>query len=95
MKVFIFDLMHYKADIDRFREDGRLPRKLVRQHFDPQAAVQTYAEHLNAWAEMDRLGFDGVGVNEHHATPYGLMNSPNLLVASASLSGSCRGSKFP
>jgi alkanesulfonate monooxygenase SsuD/methylene tetrahydromethanopterin reductase-like flavin-dependent oxidoreductase (luciferase family) len=83
LKVFIFDLMHYKTDIDRFREDGRLPRKLVRKHFDPQAAVETYAEHLDAWAEMERLGFDGVGVNEHHATPYGLMNSPNLLVASA------------
>lgn len=83
MRVFIFDLMHYKADIDRFREDGRLPRKLVKRHFDPEAAAETYAEHLDAWAEMDRLGFDGVGVNEHHATPYGLMNSPNLLVASA------------
>ncbi|HEX4098473.1 MAG TPA: LLM class flavin-dependent oxidoreductase, partial [Caulobacteraceae bacterium] len=83
MKVFIFDLMHYKADIDPFREDGRLPRKLLPRHFDARAAVQTYAEHLDAWAEMDRLGFDGVGVNEHHATPYGLMNSPNLLVAAA------------
>ena len=27
------------------------------------------------------LGFDGIAVNEHHGTPYGLMNSPNLLVA--------------
>ena len=83
MKVFIFDLMHYKADIDPFREDGRLPRKLLPRHFDAQAAVETYREHLNAWSEMERLGFDGVGVNEHHATPYGLMNSPNLLVAAA------------
>ncbi len=32
---------------------------------------------------MERVGFDGVGVNEHHATPFGLMNSPNLLVAAA------------
>ena len=32
---------------------------------------------------MDRLGYDGVAFNEHHATPYGLMNSPNLLAASA------------
>ncbi len=83
MKVFVFDLMHYKADLDRFRVDGELPRRLGRGYFDPQAAIETYAEHLDAWEEMDRLGFDGVGVNEHHATPFGLMNSPNLLVAAA------------
>src|SRR5215469_3592213 len=32
---------------------------------------------------MDKLGFDGVGFNEHHCSPYGLMNSPNLMAASA------------
>ena len=32
---------------------------------------------------MDRLGYDGVGFNEHHTSPYGLMNSPNLLAAAA------------
>ena len=30
---------------------------------------------------MDRLGFDGVGLNEHHTTPHGLMNSPNMMAA--------------
>ena len=32
---------------------------------------------------MDRLGYDGVGFNEHHCSPYGLMNSPNLMAAAA------------
>ena len=32
---------------------------------------------------MDRLGYDGVGFNEHHTSPYGLMNSPNLMAAAA------------
>src|ERR1700733_16259596 len=41
-----------------------------------------YAEHLDAWEEIDRLGYDGLGFNEHHCSPYGLMNSPNLLAAS-------------
>src|SRR6266702_3701525 len=40
-----------------------------------------YAEHLEAWEAMDHLGYDGVGFNEHHTSPYGLMNSPNLLAA--------------
>jgi alkanesulfonate monooxygenase SsuD/methylene tetrahydromethanopterin reductase-like flavin-dependent oxidoreductase (luciferase family) len=46
-------------------------------------AVRTYEEHLTAWEAMDRLGYDGVGFNEHHTSPYGLMNSPNLMAASA------------
>ncbi len=33
---------------------------------------------------MDRLGFDGVGLNEHHTTPHGLMISPNMMAAAAS-----------
>ena len=33
------------------------------------------------WEEMDRLGYDGVGLNEHHTTPHGLMNSPNMMAA--------------
>ena len=32
---------------------------------------------------MDKLGFDGVGLNEHHTTPHGLMNSPNMMAAVA------------
>ena len=83
MKVFLFDLMHYKTDLEKFAVDGVLPEQMGRSYVDPRAVVETYAEHLDAWEEMERLGFDGIGVNEHHATPYGLMNSPNLLVASA------------
>ena len=30
----------------------------------------------------DRLGYDGVGVNEHHQNAYGFMASPNLMAAS-------------
>ncbi len=45
--------------------------------------MRTYAEHLAAWEEADRLGFDGIGFNEHHCSPYGLMNSPNLMATAA------------
>jgi alkanesulfonate monooxygenase SsuD/methylene tetrahydromethanopterin reductase-like flavin-dependent oxidoreductase (luciferase family) len=45
--------------------------------------MRTYEEHLDAWELLDRLGYDGVGFNEHHCSPYGLMNSPNLMAASA------------
>ena len=43
--------------------------------------MRTYEEHLDAWEALDRFGYDGVGFNEHHCSPYGLMNSPNLMAA--------------
>ncbi|MDB5408939.1 MAG: hypothetical protein JWL84_3851 [Rhodospirillales bacterium] len=83
MKVFIFDLLPYREHLGHLQTGRELPYPLPKTHFDPAAAVRTYAEHLDAWEEMDKLGFDGVGFNEHHTSPYGLMNSPNLLAAAA------------
>jgi alkanesulfonate monooxygenase SsuD/methylene tetrahydromethanopterin reductase-like flavin-dependent oxidoreductase (luciferase family) len=83
MQVFVFDLVPYAKHLDHLRVDGHLPYPMEKKYFDPKVAVQTYAEHLDAWVELERLGYDGVAFNEHHVTPYGLMNSPNLLAASA------------
>jgi alkanesulfonate monooxygenase SsuD/methylene tetrahydromethanopterin reductase-like flavin-dependent oxidoreductase (luciferase family) len=83
MKVFVFDLLPYAEHLDHLKQGKELPYPLPRRHFKPDVAVRTYEEHLTAWEEMDRLGFDGVGFNEHHTSPYGLMNSPNLMAASA------------
>ncbi len=84
MKVFIFDLLQYGKHLDHLMVNGSLPRPLGRKHFDPEVMWRTYDEHLTAWAELERVGFDGVAVNEHHGTPYGSMNSPNLLAAAIS-----------
>lgn len=83
MKVFIFDLVTYADNLERLRTGSELPYPLSRRHFKADVAVRTYAEHLEAWEELDRLGYDGVGFNEHHCSPYGLMNSPNLMAAAA------------
>jgi alkanesulfonate monooxygenase SsuD/methylene tetrahydromethanopterin reductase-like flavin-dependent oxidoreductase (luciferase family) len=84
MKVFVFDLLAYDANLDHLKAgDPELPYPLAKRHFDAKTAVRTYAEHLDAWEALDRCGFDGVGFNEHHCSPYGLMNSPNLMAASA------------
>ncbi len=82
MRVFVFDLLPYKENLDHLKKNGELPTPLTKQYFKPQVAVESYAEHLDAWEAMEHYGFDGIVVNEHHSTPYGLMNSPNLLVAS-------------
>jgi alkanesulfonate monooxygenase SsuD/methylene tetrahydromethanopterin reductase-like flavin-dependent oxidoreductase (luciferase family) len=84
MQVFIFDLMPYAENLEHLKQGGpELPWPLPKQHFKPEVAVRTYAEHLDAWEEADRLGYDGVGFNEHHTSPYGLMNSPNIMAAAA------------
>ena len=72
MRVFVFDLMPYGEDLDHLKEGKELPWPLPKQHFKPEVAVRTYEEHLEAWEELDRLGYDGVGFNEHHTSPYGL-----------------------
>lgn len=83
MKVFVFDLLAYGENLDHIKEGAELPYPLGKNYFKADVAVRTYAEHLAAWEEMDRLGYDGVGFNEHHCSPYGLMNSPNLMASAA------------
>jgi alkanesulfonate monooxygenase SsuD/methylene tetrahydromethanopterin reductase-like flavin-dependent oxidoreductase (luciferase family) len=83
MKVFVFDLLAYGEQLDHLKVGNELPYPLPKRHFKADVAVRTYAEHLAAWEELDRLGYDGVGFNEHHCSPYGLMNSPNLMAAAA------------
>ncbi len=80
MQVFVFDWLPYGENLDKFRVNGEMPR-LGREHFDPQVAVDTYSQPLEAWVELERHGFDGIGINEHHGTPFGLGNSPNLIAA--------------
>ena len=84
MRVFGFDLLPYPEHLDHLKVDGELPYPLPRKHFRPALAVSNYREHLDAWALMEELGFDGVGFNEHHTSPYGLMTSPNIMAAAAS-----------
>jgi alkanesulfonate monooxygenase SsuD/methylene tetrahydromethanopterin reductase-like flavin-dependent oxidoreductase (luciferase family) len=83
MRVYIFDLLAYGRHFEEFKADRFIPYPLPRRFFDPEIAARTYEEHLEAWEEMDRLGYDGVGLNEHHTTPHGLMNSPNMMAAVA------------
>ena len=83
MRVFVFDLLAYGEQLEHLKVGSELPYPLPGRHFKPEVAVRTYAEHLAAWEEIDRLGYDGIGFNEHHCSPYGLMNSPNLMASAA------------
>jgi alkanesulfonate monooxygenase SsuD/methylene tetrahydromethanopterin reductase-like flavin-dependent oxidoreductase (luciferase family) len=49
--------------------------------FDPERGHVLYNQYLDQLEAAERLGFDAVGVNEHHQNAYGLMPSPNIMAA--------------
>src|SRR5262249_53906029 len=82
MKVNWFHLMPYRWLPDDFRERYHgvwvdLPNAL----YDPERGHTLYNEYLDMLEYADQLGFDAVGVNEHHQNGYGMMPSPNLMAA--------------
>ncbi|MCE2464927.1 MAG: LLM class flavin-dependent oxidoreductase, partial [Dehalococcoidia bacterium] len=83
MQIFGFDYLAYPKNLDALKEDGELPYPLPGRHFQSDLAVSNYNEHLDGWQYMDEIGFDGVGFNEHHGSPFGMMNSPNVMAAAA------------
>lgn len=54
---------------------------LSNKHYEPQRGRQLYTEYIDQLVAAEKYGFDGVGVNEHHANFYGTMPSPNIIAA--------------
>jgi alkanesulfonate monooxygenase SsuD/methylene tetrahydromethanopterin reductase-like flavin-dependent oxidoreductase (luciferase family) len=48
---------------------------------DPERVAKYYRWSLDELELADRLGYDGLGVNEHHQNGYGFMASPNIMAA--------------
>jgi alkanesulfonate monooxygenase SsuD/methylene tetrahydromethanopterin reductase-like flavin-dependent oxidoreductase (luciferase family) len=89
MKFTWFNLMPWPYLPDDFREKHRsvwvdLPNRI----FDPVKGTEVYRTYLAQLEYAETLGFDGLGVNEHHANAYGLMPSPNIMAASLARSTS-------
>lgn len=83
MKFTWFNLMPWPYLPDDFREKHRsvwvdLPSSL----YDPVKGHELYNIYLDELEYAESVGFDGIGVNEHHANGYGLMPSPNIMAAS-------------
>src|SRR5215469_4236211 len=83
MKFTWFHLMPYRFLPDDFKEKYRsvwvdIPRRL----YDPKVGHKLYNDYLDQLEFADSVGFDGLGVNEHHQNGYGMMPSPNLMAAS-------------
>ena len=82
MKFSFFHLMPYPYLPDDF--DENYPSSALtfpNSFFDPKTGNQLYHRYLDELEYADQLGFDGIAVNEHHQTAYGLMPSPNIMAA--------------
>ena len=83
MQFVCFHLMpwpHLPADFEQRHESAWLD--LPNSLYDPVRGHTLYNEYLDQLVAAERLGFDVIGVNEHHQNAYGLMPSPNIMAAS-------------
>src|SRR6266851_1349242 len=80
MKFFNFHLMPYRhADLEAIARNGSAWVTFSNRNYDPQKGAELYHEYLDQMELADRLGFDGVCLNEHHQTAYGMMPIPGVL----------------
>jgi len=82
VKFCWFNLMPWPHLPDSFREENRsvwvdIPSRL----YDPEKGHHVYHQYMDQLEFAESLGFDGIGVNEHHQNGYGLMPSPNIIAA--------------
>ena len=83
MKSIFFHLMPYRDLPDDFEEryESVWVTPPNAELCDPVKVAQYYKWNLDELELADQLGFDGLGVNEHHQNAYGFMASPNLMAA--------------
>lgn len=74
MKFSFFHLMPYTG-LAREAHDWPFPNK----YFDAQKAQEHYRAYVETMIEAEKCGFDWVGANEHHFSPYGLMANCNII----------------
>jgi alkanesulfonate monooxygenase SsuD/methylene tetrahydromethanopterin reductase-like flavin-dependent oxidoreductase (luciferase family) len=80
MKFFFFHLMPYGAlDLDYDKKHEAAYLTLPNSYYDPKKGHELYHRYLDELVMADGLGYDGVCVNEHHQTAYGMMPAPNVL----------------
>ncbi|GAA3069936.1 LLM class flavin-dependent oxidoreductase [Pseudonocardia yunnanensis] len=87
MKFNFFHLMPYPYLPDDFDDVAKYPSPSLtfsNGHFDPAKGVELYHRYLDELEYADQLGYDGVVVNEHHQSAYGMMPSPNIMAAALS-----------
>ena len=82
MKFFFFHLMPYRPlDLEAAAEYRSVSVVLPNTMYDPVKGAEEYESHIDLLVYAEDLGFDGISVNEHHQTAYGMMPAPNLIAS--------------
>ena len=76
MKFTFFHLMPF----DSYSEANQEWPVRNRQ-FDAEEAARLYDTYIDTMAYSEQCGYDWIGCNEHHFSPYGLMANPNLIAS--------------
>ncbi len=51
------------------------------RYYDPRVGNELYSRYLDEMVLADKLGYDGIVLNEHHNTQYCMNPAPNLTAA--------------
>jgi alkanesulfonate monooxygenase SsuD/methylene tetrahydromethanopterin reductase-like flavin-dependent oxidoreductase (luciferase family) len=82
MKFTCFHLMPYRPlDLKAAAEHRSAWVVLPNSFYDPEKGAAEYDSYLEQLSYAEKLGFDVIGVNEHHQTAYGMMPAPNLIAS--------------
>jgi alkanesulfonate monooxygenase SsuD/methylene tetrahydromethanopterin reductase-like flavin-dependent oxidoreductase (luciferase family) len=68
-------------DLDERRKHRSAWVVLPNSLYDPKKGAEEYQSYLDQLTYAEELGFDAIGVNEHHQTAYGMMPAPNLIAS--------------
>jgi alkanesulfonate monooxygenase SsuD/methylene tetrahydromethanopterin reductase-like flavin-dependent oxidoreductase (luciferase family) len=79
LEFFAFNLMPWPYLPDSY--DGPAWIEAPNSLYEPELGHALYNRYLDELEMAEPLGFDGVVLNEHHQSAYGLMPSPNLFAA--------------
>lgn len=80
MKFFNFHLMPYASiDLQKIADNGSAWVTFSNENYDPEVGAELYHGYLDQLEYADQLGYDGVCLNEHHQTAYGMMPIPGVL----------------
>jgi alkanesulfonate monooxygenase SsuD/methylene tetrahydromethanopterin reductase-like flavin-dependent oxidoreductase (luciferase family) len=80
-KFYAWHFMPYTALPEDIDSHESLWVDFPNSHFDPKEGHRLYTRYIEELVMAERLGFDGLCVNEHHATPYSLMPVPSNIAA--------------
>jgi alkanesulfonate monooxygenase SsuD/methylene tetrahydromethanopterin reductase-like flavin-dependent oxidoreductase (luciferase family) len=83
MKFTLFHLMPYAdLDLEAAAQYQTSWLQTPNTFYDTEKGAALYDRYLTELERGEELGFDGIAVNEHHSTAYGMMPSP-IVTASA------------